>query len=457
MKRAVALLLTLTLLGAAGLVYAHRVVSASAEAVEVRETVLYGDRAAAEGVEVFFPTESHVHLFWETGLRVGAENVTETAFRFSPEGEWEHWHWSPDPPLALGVSDNVGGDILKPEHELYALVSDVASRAPSGTASSESVRLRDYYEYMPLYVDWERLFSTGEERVFRLYGSDKHMDSAVERQIRRLCAIPVPEDCYLGVNVEKDADGSLLGWSVCPQWGEALELENVTAPAQRGEWFLARLSGGDGQFSCEGCDRLWYIPAGDAAAEPVCALELESGEQARLLEVDALGRPLLLLSRDGESYIRVVDAEGGGCVQTLAVPELDAEDRISRIYTGENFVLAKSVRGHFEMFELTEGGEYVTRLSGELCPPGEDLTYSDRRIMMRWDGQRLAMAVAVFNLDNSKQRQAQGFMLWVYDAEGRDFAALYTSSLSMAEPFAAIGIMSYEGRELSLRLERSGR
>ena len=50
MRRALALLLALTLLGAAGLVYAHRAVAATAEAVEMRETVLCGDSSAARGI-----------------------------------------------------------------------------------------------------------------------------------------------------------------------------------------------------------------------------------------------------------------------------------------------------------------------------------------------------------------------------------------------------------------------
>lgn len=114
-------------------------------------------------------------------------------------------------------------------------------------------------------------------------------------------------------------------------------------------------------------------------------------------------------------------------------------------------MLVKSVKGVFAMYELTESGEYVRRLSGELCAPGVNLTYGDDRMVMQWDGQRLVMAAVVFNLQNPRMRQAQGFMLWVYDARGRDYCALYRSSLSMAEPWADMGIMSYEARELSLR------
>ncbi len=448
MKRYAILLLSLAVLGAAGMVCAHRVVGASAEAVEMYETVLAGDRAAAEGVEVDFPTESTIHLFWDTSLRVGAENVTETDFRFSPDGEIEQW--GPEPELSLGVPGQMFGRRIDPAEQMYPIVADVVPRAPADGASSEKVRLRDYFEYMPLHLGWSCSYYTNEYGEERTYADSKQMDSEVERQIRRLFAIPVPEDYYVSVNVEKDADGDLLGWEVDFQ-ERSLTLDYVSASAPKGEWILTQLRGWPGRYSCEGCDKLWYVPAGDAAAEPVCALELEEDELARDLEIDALGRPLLLVTRDGERYIRVVDGLSGGCVQTLTLPELGEGDGISRIYTGDSFVLVKSVKGVFGLYELTESGEYVPRMSGELCAPRVNLKYSDERMVMQWDGRRLVMAAVVFNLKNPGMRQAQGFMLWVYDAEGRDFSALYRNSLSMAEPWGDFGIMSYEARELGLR------
>lgn len=451
MKRAVALLLSLTALGAAGLVYAHRVVSASAEAVEVSETVLYGDRTVAEGVEVHFPMESRMHLFWNTTLRVGAENETETSFRLSVHGDSKGHDWRPPQPLGLGVSDNIGGEILpEPEHELYALVSDVASRVSSGTSGGESVRLRDYYEYMPLYVRLEHEYRVSEGRKLTVYGYNEQLDSVLERRIRGLFAIPVPEDYYLNVSVEKGTAGDVLRWSVNPQQEEqVLQLDYATASAEEGRWLAAHLSGGDGQFTCEGTDKLWYIPA-DVANEIICVMELDPGEEVRSLETDALGRILALVCRDGEYYIRVADSGDTGYVQTLSLPNLEPEDWISRVYTGESFVLAKSVKGHFEMFELTEIGEYIPRLSGELCEPRENTVYGDSHIVVRWDGQRLVMAAPVFGSDSSKVRQGTGFMLWVFDDGGGSFCAQYDSSLGMTESLG-YPIEWREGRPITLR------
>lgn len=221
----------------------------------------------------------------------------------------------------------------------------------------------------------------------------------------------MPEDYYLDVNVRKNTAGDVVQWSVYPQReGQVLQLDYATASSEQGRWIAAHLSGGEGQFSCGGTGKLWYIPSDDVNGM-ICVTELEPGEEVKSIETDASGRALALISRDGEWYIRVADSGDTGCIQTLSLPELGAEDWISWLYTGENFVLAKSLMGHFEMFELEESGEYVPRLSGELYGPRENTVYSERYMVLNWDGRRLVMAAAADDSDISKLRETAGFML----------------------------------------------
>lgn len=450
MKRAVALLLTLTLLGAAGIVCADRAVGASAEAVEMRETVLSGDRAAAEGVEVFFPEKCDGHLFWNTTLSVGAEDMAaKSDFRFSRK--WKHVgriSW-PDTVLTLGVSDIIMGESTNEGHELYTLISDVASRAVSGGGEySESVRLRDYYEYMPLYVSVGQIWLSDEQRVD---------EEAFERQLRELFEIPVPEDYYLNVSVERDTGGGLVYWSVYPRDERVMQLDYETESTTQGCWFAAHLSYEGGEAVCAGADKLWFRPAESAsgeyagrAGELIHVMDIAPDEQVQRLETDAVGRLLMLTKKGGAYYLRIIDGADGDGAQMLELTGFGADECVNWLHTGENFVIAESSEDRFTLYELTDGGEYVPCLSGEFPLYDDGYVFSLGEPML-WDGQRLVAVRTVYDPWPNEGQMLHGFMLLVYDETGLALCAVYDSSLCMSRPGDEVqGVESTSGPELSL-------
>ena len=155
MKKAAVLFLALTIIGAAGLAWAHCAVSASAEAVELRETVLSGDRAAAAGVEVQFPTKCMGHMYWDTSLSVGAENTVRTQFRYESAGETRRAS-SDSYGANLKVMVNFGGQgasTLSETGGLERAVLETAGRTDPGTQNTELVYLNDYCEFMPMGIN----------------------------------------------------------------------------------------------------------------------------------------------------------------------------------------------------------------------------------------------------------------------------------------------------------------
>ena len=422
MKRAVALLLALTVLASAELVWAHRAVGGSAEAVELYETVLFGERENAAGVEVYLPAECMDRLFWDSTVSIASENTVKTSFRLSRYGESMEEEYEPHANIRLDVSDNLSGDARAPG-ELLTLISDAASRAPAGEQYSESVCLRDYYEYMPMYVEVGR---------FSYPDAQQADGQELERQLGEIFKIPVPEDYQIRVSMEKSLSGEIISWSVEPEREElSAWLDCYSAETDYGIWFTAHLDTQSDELECAGADKLWLYPFSGDVAEPVCVMDLEPSETVMCLEADAHGRLLMPVNRDGTAYMHVMDADGD-CAQTVKLMELSGDDWINRLYIYEDFVLALSAEKLFTLAELTDGG-YRACLSGELYAPEGKYIYANNDMVLSWDGRRLAMASRLYGISYMSTREAVGFLLWVYDEAGLACCARYESSLCLPE------------------------
>ena len=58
--------------------------------VEIGEEVLYGDKSAANGVELTVPVDLSSKVFWETTYTVGEQDVPQTGVWLVPMGHHEY-------------------------------------------------------------------------------------------------------------------------------------------------------------------------------------------------------------------------------------------------------------------------------------------------------------------------------------------------------------------------------
>lgn len=248
MRRALALLLALSLLGAAGLACAHRAVDASAEAVELRERVLFGDSAAAQGISVRVPVESGGRLFWDSELRTGAECTVSTDFRFTARRtyslEQNHYHYYDGLTARLianpGASGNFGTDFDnfdsggfwrdKYFYRLYRdLLRDVASRTAAGEEHTERMELGDWLDFVPVEFDldlpgWYYVFDDGETAVEETRSSAITVKTLLAEYFR----IPLTDPCPVEVSVSKNPDGGIVRWQISAADG--------SLPGDAGTW-----------------------------------------------------------------------------------------------------------------------------------------------------------------------------------------------------------------------------
>lgn len=186
----------------------------SADEASVSEKVLYGDRAAADGISLTFHTNWDRHLFRDTEYRFegdGKSTVkTEHTYYQTP-----HYESSEDPEAldinylsGYSISGNLGDlSDLKSDPEVYALeaVQDVAGRTGNGGSHTETVLMKDYYQWYPAQV-----FGNGE----RLTGLTEEETQELAKYFR----VPVPDDLKLEIRVVKDETGEVT----------ELEVENLS-------------------------------------------------------------------------------------------------------------------------------------------------------------------------------------------------------------------------------------
>lgn len=223
-----------------------------------------------------------------------------------------------------------------------------------------------------------------------------------------------------------------------------MDLEELSN--EDGCWFVGHLSYGSGKYECAGADKLWFRPAeysggthADRAGEIIHIMDMDPGEQALDLRIDARGQLIMLTERYGAYHLRVIDTVSGRPVQKLELELIaPSEDYgVNRLYMGADFLVAYSTQGHFQVCELTENGQYRLGLSGELeiYEFRGDISFSPIRTAMVWDGERFIVTSPVYSHQKSGGEHVfQGAALWVYDETGLAFSAYYNSSLCLPEP-----------------------
>ena len=198
MKKIIVLVLILSVFSVSAFFVVGALVIGEQENVTFKENVIYGDRAYANGVNVFFRSHYDNHLFWNTSYTIGDESKTETDFEF-------HYNAFVDPKPRKGR-----GAILKTDFPYYHSYDDLLAgepvglkmayrelydETPVGETGTKTVRLQDYYDYYPIGfftlslpgVDW---MAHNYDDLTGMYKNIRDVWDAFNEFIK----IPIPED-----------------------------------------------------------------------------------------------------------------------------------------------------------------------------------------------------------------------------------------------------------------------
>ncbi|MCI8527301.1 MAG: hypothetical protein HFF17_15630, partial [Oscillospiraceae bacterium] len=432
---------------------AHFQVGAAADQVEITQTDLLGDPAALEGLVLDLATygDHGRHLRWDTRCAFTGGLSTQSQFTYHQTPDpWERFGDSGQilydmPSTSYSISTTGFLDLAGDERELrysnlFVLpMIDVASRAPADSSYTEQVRIRDYYDFFPLSVNFRLLLSgryTYEEEV------------RLSDTLSALFQVPVPEDLMLEITVTTDElgrpveiqsnpvepdPGSYWIDTFCANTGDALYFtancrvddydQPPIIPEAPGGYGLYTIPLEEGRLRAENLDRLALAYPIDPQRAWILALEpTEDGS-----------RLLLVTQEEGRAVLTVIDRATMEDIQRLELfPVCYEEDNyvvFSELYAFSGCLLLHDTEGNFLLLAGDGSGGYEVAIRSTLRPVEAWDAGLCTDPSFAYDGQRLAAAAY-----DGSSRYACSFYLAVYDPSGPIYAGEYAHSQDRSSP-----------------------
>ncbi|QOX64300.1 hypothetical protein FRZ06_13580 [Anoxybacterium hadale] len=436
MKKSMILAIVLLALSIGVFPYATGWVSEGKEAITVKETVLYGDRRAAEGVAVLNRTHCDYHMFWNTTYRVGSKLSVESNYRYSQAQLREDDGRASDLQLYTNINYAMSGDIdFSGENwnDLPRLVAaDVAKRTPNGETHEEEISLADYYRFYP--VTLELYLSKGQTTVY----SARH-------DMADYFKIPVPQNHKVRVAITKGKNGAVNYIEQSSTEGDFQLSSGSTAISESGGYFAVSVSGqNNGQITMpEGISGIHFLPftKAEGGIEPDWEglrrdYPLKETEQVLHLIKDPKEERLLLFTRENEAVmLSVIDMETMELIRKSKLEEAVEDLSLWDVKIYDSFLVVTLSDYRFLLLQRDSDGLFVLKFAGNFNQNdkiGEKLQFDTAA--MDFDGSHLAVAgYQPYTSYREGGGQYQYFAshstyLMIYDEKGLTFAGKYDQS-----------------------------
>ena len=412
MRRSFIMLITL-LLAAVLLVSASAIcVSELQDSVSVTEEVLAGDPAAANGLQLQIQSVYDNHLVWDSVFSPAAAAQTQTSFQFVSNLENESTDYYASAYLEMGILNYTmhfggagGGDLEAEESDPvgrfasdYATMLkpaiDVASRTAAGETRTETLRLRDYYEYFKIGVETH----VGGSKSGQIL-PDEAQSAAQRARVQELFRIPVSEDLTVDVSVTKDNSGAIT--EVCcnenKQSTKGVVFDACAEEALYGAFVGYEDSRPDLSYMPQG-NGIYTIPmdkvdgrnyyAAVERMENVYPLPVDTMVEAVLMADD--GRHLLLFTKeDGQFVLTVIRRDTMQAVQHMSF----AAQYRPAVWRSDDLLvvryLAQEEERTYVRAYVRQDDAYTLWMEAPFCEGVADNDYTMPEIV--FDGSRLAM------------------------------------------------------------------
>lgn len=460
MKKYLVLLAAVLALSVGTLAAGHLYINSAKDKIDIRETVIKGDPAAAAGLAVTCHTRDwDGHLLWDTTFTPGGAEEAQTDFRLSGEGEPD-LHQMSDYAGLEQVTGNFslqGVDLDLQEASYYLLkpVRDVASRTAAGESRTETVCLNDYYDHFPLDLN-----------TYSREYPDASIDVYSEEcgWLDEYFRVRFDQPVWREVTVKKGRQGQVIAYEMGAEdmSGEG-DLFSCGLVTERGIFLIAETVDANGEFDgrleCRdgpGVHLIQYREDGNAESyvdmfEP--RLFYPTGEARTLwLGISPDERELLLYTcEDGRLVLTVLDPATGEVLQRLDLIETEEENRFFSVIEWDGLYLAVSRKDMFSLV-IREGGRYEQVFTGALdLKSAEEWRVLSGVSALAWDGRHMALAStnphAMLYDQGVGPDSAIGVGVW--DADGPCFLGTYVCGLS----FEPVREYTYARSPLSLEFD----
>ncbi len=442
MRVRLGILLILLAAACGGLAWTHASVNAQKDQVDVHVTTVAGDVSAVEGTEVTLDASLFGRLFWSIRCTPGAEPMVQSKYTHYWNEQPQHWSWdSRGLYVSFSPSNWYDGEAEDDRYTLTTLLRAVSERCPAGTDEyTETVRLRDYYEYFPLFVGSVDVLQNGSRYVL---DGNESLEMMAQDALRQVFRIPVPEDLMVEVQMSKtlddhvcftniSADFDLDAASVVTDQGiyftlessdPAVPLDFSQSAVEQGLYFLPihqePYTGND----YEGVDGLTVVSMDGAQIRTVCP---SPGMERSWLGTSEDGTWVYYAAQTGEeTTLWVLDAQSGAVVSQTALPfgPADFPDGayLSGAFIDEGLVMPYRWDNRFVLVTVSEAGEASVALSGDLTKVWEVTNLEKPNLI--YDGRRLVIAAF--------QRYDYSFCMAAYTNEELSYLGRYDVGLDL--------------------------
>lgn len=407
MKKSFLLFLLLICLAVGGLAGMSVWVSKDNEAVEVTQTTLQGDPAAAQGLTVTLRSQMFRNLFWDTQFPAGDAGQAQTRFQFYVQSQRSVSFDDRVPELAVPSfqgGTSTSGEFSPEELSQYwnggLFVDPVAQLAKDmgpGQTKTVTVSLADYCDRFPIYMD--NMYYRGDEEWRDRIEQEREI-------IQRFFDIPVPEGFQVTYTIATGGAGGVYEISVQDQ--QALCLSVQRAKGEGGYYYildshvsseeaekgdiqldLSYIRDGYGVYFIPGLTERRVYDGGDLQPEKIRTVYPVQGERTVELCADEKGHLLLFTAAGDTWYLNVLSGDGQQLLQRLELGELGADTHLADPLEGENFLLFFSSQR--PIYLLTwDGAQYALRHTLTM-PEDEEWDSVGKKQTAHWDGQRLAL------------------------------------------------------------------
>ena len=443
MRVRLGILLVLLAAACGGLAWTHASVNAQKDQVDIQVTTVAGDVSAVEGTEVTLDASLFGRLFWSIRCTPGAEPMVQSKYTHYWNEQPQHWSWDSGGLYVSFFNGNwYDGEAEDDRYGLTTLLRAVSERCPAGTDEyTETVRLRDYYEYFPLFVGSIDVLRNGSRYVL---DGNESLEMMAQDALRQVFRIPVPEDLMVEVQMSKTLDDQVFFTNVSADFDLdaaslvtdqgiyfTLESSDFAVPldfsqctVEQGLYFLSIQQEPYTGNDYEGVDGLTEVSMDGAQIRTVCP---SPGAKSSWLGTSEDGTWIYYAAQtEEETTLWVLDAQSGAVVSQTALPfgPADFPDGayLSGAFVDEGLVMPYRWDNRFVLVTVSETGEASVALSGDLTKVWE-VTYLENPNLI-YDGRRLVIAAF-------QRYDYYGFCMAAYTNEGLSYLGRYDVGLDL--------------------------
>lgn len=465
MKKSFALLLILVVLSGCGIFYAQTTLLEEKDKVVFTETVLYGDKSAAENVTVEMKNCCGGYLFWDSVYDVGT-GATQTDYEFYSDWQEQNYVYNSEM-IEFGLMPDVDLDYVDFQDKtqektgLYAAFQELYDSMEPGEEADKLVYLKDYMEYYPIQVTinisndldfnlWDNVLTTEMEFT------QKRKEKEWLLTMREFFKIPVIEDEMINIFMCLDENGNVTGYGAGSRSGAAAHGDaSFPETVQGGDNFLPRMvetiKGEDLFFTFStktyndktvdtslipGGYGIYVLPYDEEKGEIYpekleMVYALDPNIEIFDLTLDESEENFLLFSfENGKCMLSVIDAETMELKQKLEMPDDEGyfyhaywlQEDFMVVKIKDYYVLTRNSDGAFNL-EFTIDDEKTQEIFFDYIPE-TDMDYFDTSF--DWNGEQLIVSRQLFD---EEWEEIPCFYVAVFDKTEILYLGRYDSTL----------------------------